>query len=55
MTEAAQIVQFPKKDKKKKKTTISLEVQTEVLEDGGIWMRTRLNTDKEWGEWERAQ
>ena len=52
MSESAQIIQFPKKDNKT--ITISLEVQTEILEDGSLWMRTKLNTDKEWGEWERV-
>lgn len=52
MSESAQIIQFPNKDKKA--TTICLEVQTEILEDGSLWMRTKLNIDKEWGEWERV-
>lgn len=52
MVEAAEIIQFPKKDNKT--ITISLEVQTEILEDGSVWMRTKLNIDKEWGEWERV-
>jgi hypothetical protein len=52
MTQPAQIIQFPKKGKKT--TTINLEVQTEILEDGSVWMRTKLNIDKEWGEWERV-
>ena len=51
MIRAAEIIQFPKKDKKT--TTITLEVQTEIREDGSVWMRTKLNIDKEWGEWGR--
>lgn len=45
----ARIIQFPKKG-----YTISLEVQTEILEDGSVWMRVKLDNDKEWGEWERV-
>lgn len=50
--QSAEIIQFPKKDKKI--TTMSLEVQTEILEDGSLWMRTKLNIEEEWGEWERV-
>lgn len=53
MIESAQILQFPKKGTKT--ITLGLEVQTEILEDGSVWMRTKLNIDKEWGEWERIQ
>ena len=52
MSESAEIIEFPKKDKKT--ITISLKVQTEILEDGSLWMRTKLNIDKEWGEWEKV-
>lgn len=52
MAQSAQILQFPKKGKKL--ISITLEVQTEILEDGSLWMRTKLNIDKEWGEWERV-
>ena len=50
--QSAEVIQFPKKDKKT--ITISLEVQTDILEEGSLWMRTKLNIDKEWGEWERV-
>lgn len=53
MSESSKIIQFPKKGRKT--TAINLEVQTEILEDGGVWMRTKLNIDKEWGEWGRIQ
>lgn len=52
MVEAAEIIQFPKKDNKT--TTISLDVQTEILEDGSLWMRTKLNIEEGWGEWEKV-
>lgn len=45
-------------DNEKKSTRrvskINLQVDTQVLEDGSVWLRTKLDIEEEWGEWERV-
>ena len=44
-------------DNEKKSTPavskINLQVDTQILEDGSLWMRTKLDIEREWGEWGR--
>ncbi|QDP50227.1 MAG: hypothetical protein Tp178MES00d2C33159851_17 [Prokaryotic dsDNA virus sp.] len=46
---------IPVRDNEKKSTPtvskIDLQVDTQILEDGSLWMRTKLDIEEEWGEW----
>lgn len=39
------------KKKKVGELHLGVEVQTEVLEDGSLWMRVKIENEEEWGEW----
>lgn len=39
------------KKKKVGEIYLGVEVQTEVLEDGSLWMRVKIENEEEWGEW----
>ena len=36
---------------KAKKFCITLSLDCEILEDGSLWWRYKINTEKEWSEW----
>ena len=39
------------KKKKVGKLYLGVEVQTEVLEDGSLWMRVKIENEEDWREW----
>lgn len=44
-------VTYYAKKKKVGELYLGVEVQTEVLEDGSLWMRVKMENEGEWGEW----
>ena len=47
------LLQFKKE--KQSVGNITIQIKTEVLEDGSVWYCMKMSTDVEWGEWVKLE